>query len=146
MTEDLIKGLWGILAGDVNLTSKLATYSPPLGSPGPAIFTTNPAPRGADMPYIVIGLDDATPEDSPILERLICTIDTYVRSGSRLPALAIGQRLEKLWDFQTPVFTGVTMLGMMRGVKGFVNEDDTEIQHLHQQFLIRYCRDDLYNA
>ena len=141
MTEDLLKGLWGILAGD--LIGHVATYSPAGGgSPRPAIFT-EPGPRGAPMPYVIIG-GSAVPEESPASERMACTIDTYSKSGSAAISLRIGQRIEKLLDFKTPSIPGVTMLGITREAKGMVPEDDDEIQHLHQQFLIRYCRDDLY--
>ena len=95
------------------------------------------------MPYIIIG-GSAVPEETPASERMACTIDTYSKSGSAAISLRIGQRIEKIIDFKTPAISGVTMLGIQREASGMVPEDDDEIQHLHQQFLIRYCRDDLY--
>lgn len=41
------------LAGDATLTALLATYTDSLGNIEPAIFTTDPPPGDATLPYIV---------------------------------------------------------------------------------------------
>lgn len=53
----LTSAIYTLLAGDATLTAMLATYGG-----GPAIFTTDPAPDDAALPYIVTAGDVA---DSP---------------------------------------------------------------------------------
>lgn len=142
MTDDLLKGLWETLANDATLVALLSTYTPMGGTAGPAIFL-NRGPRNATMPYIVLS-GDANVEETPATERYSCAVDIFDESPSGVGVLAIGKRIEKLWDFQTPSIANVTMLGIMRQSKTLVPDEDENIQHLHQQFIVRYCRNDLY--
>ncbi len=142
MTDDLLKGLWGTLANDATLAALLSTYTPLGGTAGPAIFF-NRGPRDTTMPYIVLS-GDANVEETPATERFSCGVDIFDESPSGISVLAIGKRIEKLWDFQTPSIANVTMLGIMRQSKTLVPDEDENIQHLHMQFIVRYCRNDLY--
>ncbi len=134
MTSKLLAGLWATLANDATLVALLSTYTPLGGTAVPAIFL-NLGPRNATMPYLVLS-GGANVEETPATERYACSVDIFDQS--------IGGRVEKLWDFQTPTIADVTMLGIMRQSKTLVPDQEEDIQHLHLQFIIRYCRDDLY--
>lgn len=142
MTSELLAGLWATLANDTTLAALLSTYTPLGGTAVPAIFL-NLGPRNATMPYLVLS-GDANVEETPATERYACSVDIFDQSPSAASVLAIGARVEKLWDFQTPTVAGVTMLGIMRQSKTLVPDQEEDIQHLHLQFIIRYCRNDLY--
>jgi hypothetical protein len=141
--EDLLKGLWSSLATDPTLKSKLSTYTPPGGTAVPAIFL-NLGPRNAAMPYIVMS-GDTNVEETPATERYACAVDIFAKSPSPASVLGIGQRIEELWDFKTPAISKVTLLGIMRQNKALVPDDEEDIQHLHLTFIVRYCRNDLYD-
>lgn len=49
----LSQAIYNVLSADATLTGLLAPYTPPGGSAVPAIFSADPVPEGAPMPFIV---------------------------------------------------------------------------------------------
>lgn len=48
----LSQAIYNVLANDATLTGLLASYTPPGGSAVPAIFSSDPVPEGAAMPFV----------------------------------------------------------------------------------------------
>jgi hypothetical protein len=102
------------------------------------------APSGAKMPYMVIRPDSATPEETDATERMVYTLDSFVSGNSVAPILGIRQRVEYLLAQPVSV-AGIPILGIYREFGGLVPEPEDGVQHLHQRFIVRYGRGDLYS-
>lgn len=140
MLEAILKALWSKMAQDSDLAGRLSQYPSAGGSP--AIFMGF-APAGAKMPFMVVRPDSATPEETDATERMVYTIDTFASGNSAAPILGIRQRVEFL--LAQPISAGVVpVLGVFREFGGLVPEPEDGVQHLHQRFIVRYGRSDLY--
>lgn len=91
----LTQAIYDVLAGDATLTGLLNTYG---GQP--AVFTTDPAPGDAAMPYIVTAGEVAQePFDTKTTEGRIATRDVRcytAESGSAAVVEAIAERVRQL--------------------------------------------------
>lgn len=91
----LTAALYDVLAGDVTLTDLLSTYDG-----APAIFTTDPAPGDATLPYIVSAGEIAqTPFDTKTTRGRIVTRDIRcytAASGSAVTVETIAERVRVL--------------------------------------------------
>lgn len=141
MLEAILKALWSKLTQDSNLAGRLSQY--PSAGGNPAIFMGF-APSGAKMPYMVIRSDSATPEETDATERMIFALDSFVSGNSAAPILGIRQRVEYLLT-QPVSAAGIPILGIFREFGGLVPEPEDGVQHLHQRFIVRYGRGDLYS-
>ena len=94
------EAIYDVLAGDATLTAMLSTYG---GEP--AIFTTDPAPGDAELPYIVSAGEVAqTPWDTKttrgrvVMRDVRCYTDA---TGSAVAVEAIAERVRALLHRQT---------------------------------------------
>jgi len=103
----LTEALYDLLAGDATLTALLSPYG---GAPG--IFTTDPAPGDAELPYIVTAgevsqapFDTKTTRGREILRDVRCYASA---SGSAVTVEAIAERVRALLHRQELAVAGFT--------------------------------------
>lgn len=100
----LTQAIYNLLSSDATLTALLATYDG-----NPAIFTTDPAPGDADLPYIVTaGEVTQTPFDTKNLygRDLIRDVRCYTEaSGSTIVIEQIAERVRYLLHRQSIAIT-----------------------------------------
>lgn len=91
----LTQAIYDVLAGDVTLTALLGTYAG-----APAIFTTDPAPGDAELPYVVtagdvaqVPFDTKTTRGRDITRDVRCYTDA---NGSAVTVEAIAERVRFL--------------------------------------------------
>lgn len=110
----LTAALYARLAGDEQLVGMLATYEPEPGTTAPAIFTTDPPPSNARLPYIVTAGEVATnPRDTKDLRGLEYYRDVRcytARTGSDEAVEDIAMRIRTLLHRQPLVVDGVPAL------------------------------------
>jgi len=101
----LSEALYDLLAGDATLTALLSTY----GS-APAVFTTDPAPGDAELPYIVTAgevsqapFDTKTTLGRTIVRDVRCYASA---SGSAVTVEAIAERVRALLHRQELAIDG----------------------------------------
>ena len=101
----LTAALYALLAGDATLTALLSTY----GS-APAIFTTDPAPGDAELPYIVTAgavsqspFDTKTTRGRDVVRDVRCYASA---SGSAIVVEAIAERVRALLHRQELAIDG----------------------------------------
>ena len=96
----IIEAIYDVLAGDATLTALLATYG---GEP--AVFTTDPAPGDAELPYIVSAGEVAqTPWDTKTTRGRVAIRDVRCytdASGSAVVVETIAERVRALLHRQT---------------------------------------------
>lgn len=109
MVSILTQAIYDRLAGDVTLTGLLATYN---GSP--AIFTTDPAPGDAVLPYIVSAgevaqapLDTKTSRGRSVIRDVRCYAEA---DGSTVVIEAMAERARALLHRQALTIAGFTWL------------------------------------
>jgi hypothetical protein len=111
----LTGAIYDVLAGDATLTALLATYSG-----NPAIFTSDPAPGDAELPYIVTAgefsqspFDTKTTLGRDLRRDVRCYADA---KGSAVNVEAIAERVRALLHRQVMVLPGfVWILGECSG-------------------------------
>lgn len=111
----ITKALYDTLSADVTLTSLLSTYE---GEP--AIFTTDPAPGDATLPYIVTageavqtGFDTKTTRGRELWRDVRCYA---AANGSAVTVEAIAERVRALLHRQAVVIDGfIWLLGDCNG-------------------------------
>jgi len=105
----ITEALYNKLAGDATLTALLAEYHG-----RPAIFTTDPAPGNAVLPYIVTAGDVAqVPFDTKTTRGRTITRDVRcyaAASGSARTVKAIAERVRRLLHRQTLVIDNFVWL------------------------------------
>lgn len=96
----ITQAVYDVLAGDLTLTGLLATYHG-----APAIFTTDPAPGDATLPYIVAAgevtqtaFDTKTSRGRQLWRDVRCYADAA--SGSAVTVEAIAERVRELMHRQ----------------------------------------------
>ena len=96
----ITEAIYDVLAGDATLTAMLSTYG---GEP--AIFTTDPAPGDAELPYVVSAGEVAqTPWDTKTTRGRAVTRDVRCYTdvtGSAIAVEAIAERVRALLHRQT---------------------------------------------
>jgi len=119
----LTAALYDLLAGDATLTALLSTY----GS-APAIFTTDPAPGDAALPYIVSAgevsqgpFDTKTTRGRDILRDVRCYASA---SGSAVTVEAIAERVRALLHRQELTIAGFTWI--WASCSGPIGADETD--------------------
>jgi len=103
----ITEAIYDVLAGDATLTALLTTYG---GEP--AIFTTDPAPGDAELPYIVSAGEVAqSPWDTKTTRGRVATRDVRCytdATGSAVAVEAIAERVRALLHRQTLAITDFT--------------------------------------
>lgn len=119
----LTQPIYDILAGDATLTGLLSTYE---GSP--AIFTTDPTPGDADLPFIVTaGEITQTPFDAKdcLGRDAIRDVRCYDNSdGSSITIEAIAERVRLLLHRQPLTITGYNWI--LSDCTGPIVADETD--------------------
>lgn len=121
--------MYARLAGDTELTGLLAVYAPQPGTTGPAIFTTDPVPADARLPYVVVpaALAD-NPFDTKDLRgrEVYRTVRCYTaRTGSVALLERIALRVRDLFHRHRLVVAGApALLASVTGPRQGPVEDD----------------------
>jgi hypothetical protein len=123
MSAAITKAVYDVLAGDAQLAALLNTY---LGAP--AIFTIDPAPGDAVLPYIITaGAVAVTPFDTKTT--LGRTVFRDVRcytaaSGSSVLVERLAERVRELFHRQALTIDGFVWI--MSEVTGVINADEQD--------------------
>jgi len=106
---NLTEALYDVLVGDAALGLLLATYD---GLP--AVFTVDPVPEGAELPFIVsaghvtdVAFDTKTGKGREVWRDVRCYADA---DGSAITVEAIAERVRKLLHREVISVTGFEML------------------------------------
>lgn len=145
MIEGVSKAIYALLVGDSYIQSTLSKYPPNASVQSPAIFS-GIAPPGAKMPYMLVNYPSSVREDTLATDRSVVTLDTYLKSDSQLPAFQMEVRVDHLMNHGISP-SGIPVLGIFPETSSVITEGKTEgrmVQHLHQRFLVRYGRGDIY--
>lgn len=94
------KALYNVLANDGTLTTLLgysSHYYRIEGVDRPCIFTVDPAPKGADLPYIIVNPVSDVPEDTKTTEgrNFVRDIRCYTASGGS--SYLVEETAERVW-------------------------------------------------
>lgn len=120
----LTQAIYDKLAGDATLVGMLATYKG-----NPAIFTTDPAPGDATMPYLVSAGEAAqTPFDTKTTRgrEALRDVRCYAEAdGSAVVIEAIAERVRALLHRQTLTITGYHW--MLSDCTGPLAADETDV-------------------
>jgi hypothetical protein len=111
----LSQAVYNVLSADVTLTGLLASYTPPGSTAVPAIFSADPAPDGAPMPFIVWG---GALHDEPFGGKLEETTGRAIFMDLRVYAVATGsaQLIDSICERIRALLHNVTLT-----VAGFTN-------------------------
>lgn len=120
---NLTEALYDVLAGDATLGTLLSTHE---GSP--AVFTMDPAPEGAELPFVVsaghvadVAFDTKTTLGRQVWRDVRCYADA---DGSALTVEAIAERVRELLHRQTISVTGFEMV--VAACAGPVSADESD--------------------
>lgn len=122
------KAFFDLLRTDTTLCNMLAYYPPHTGSTKPAIFTADPPPDNADMPYIIItghimdnALDTKSSTGRDFIRDIRCYTDatkltsTYeVRSTSTYKVEEIAERVRSILHNKTIAVEGYSQIGKLQ--------------------------------
>lgn len=116
----ITSALYTKLSSDTTLTGKLSTYNTK-----PSVFTVDPAPGDATLPYIVISYPVITPYDTKntVGRTVWCDVRCYAEAdGSAVTVESIAERVRILLHRQSLSGTGFTTI--WSECDGPVNADD----------------------
>lgn len=118
---NFIKPIYEKLAGDTTLTNKLSTYKTK-----PAIFTIDPVPSDAELPYVIItGAVSQTPFDtkSTLGRQIWVDIRCYTKAlGSVEDVDTLAERVRDLFHRVKLTSTGFTTITSI--VDGYIVAND----------------------